>query len=260
MLQALEKLKDLHGDLKLGNIMMVNFLGKPEQFKLIDFGLEVQLRNQESLYGYLQTSYYRAPEMIPWLHYRGTRGCEANVAISQMQTEERHWDFDDDCEFKIFNAIKEADGERANIAVSLEMLSSNAVLGNIMMVNFLGKHEQFKLIDFGLEVQLRNQESLYGYLKTSYYRAQEMIVSLPIAKSIDMKSLGCTIGELAVVRPMWQVLECKQRGSKSNLAVKILKYDIGDFDMDDCEFKIFNAIKEADGERANIAVSLEMFK
>ncbi|KAL7671418.1 hypothetical protein ACOME3_006316 [Neoechinorhynchus agilis] len=142
----------------------------------------------------------------------------------------------------------------------LKDLHGDLKLGNIMMANCLGKPEQFKLIDFGLEVQLRNQESLYGYLQTSYYRAPEMIVSLPIAKSIDMKSLGSTIGELAVVRPMWQVLKCKQRGSKSNLAVKILKNAIGDFDMDDCEFKMFNAIKEADGERANIAVSLEMFK
>ncbi|KAL7671420.1 hypothetical protein ACOME3_006318 [Neoechinorhynchus agilis] len=141
----------------------------------------------------------------------------------------------------------------------LKDLHGDLKLGNIMMVNFLGKPEQFKLIDFGLEVQLRNQESL---MDTSKHRTIELrvIVSLPIAKSIDMKSLGCTIGELAVVRPMWKVLKCKQRGSKSNLAVKILKNAIGDFDMDDCEFKMFNAIKEADGERANIAVSLEIFK
>ncbi|KAL7671628.1 hypothetical protein ACOME3_006519 [Neoechinorhynchus agilis] len=85
----------------------------------------------------------------------------------------------------------------------LNIVHEDLKLGNIMMANCLGKPEQFKLIDFGLEVQLRNQESLYGYLQTSYYRAPEMIVSLPIAKSIDMKSLGCTIGELAVGRPMF---------------------------------------------------------
>ncbi|KAL7671421.1 hypothetical protein ACOME3_006319 [Neoechinorhynchus agilis] len=127
----------------------------------------------------------------------------------------------------------------------LKDLHADLKLGNIMMVNCLGKPEQFKLIDFGLEVQLRNQESLYGYLQTSYYRAPEMIVGLPIAKSIDMKSLGSTIGTF---------------GCEANVAIKILKNAIGDFDMDDCEFKMFNAIKEADGERANIAVSLEMFK
>ncbi|KAL7671703.1 hypothetical protein ACOME3_006607 [Neoechinorhynchus agilis] len=162
----------------------------------------------------------------------------------------------DDCEVKMFKALKEADGKQANIAVPLEMfkycghqciilehyemdlsvfvnkfgpMQMNHLLslacqmlqalaklkelnivhgdlkpGNIMMVNCLDKREQFKLIDFGLVVQLRNQESLYGYLQTSYYRAPEMIVGLPIAKSIDtMWSLGCSIGELAIGRPIF---------------------------------------------------------
>ncbi|KAL7674231.1 hypothetical protein ACOME3_000510 [Neoechinorhynchus agilis] len=74
---------------------------------------------------------------------------------------------------------------------------------SIMMVSCLSKSEQFKLINFGHAVQLRNQESLYGYFQTSYYRASELIVDLPTAKSIDMWSLGCTIGELAVSRPMF---------------------------------------------------------
>ncbi|KAL7667350.1 hypothetical protein ACOME3_010834, partial [Neoechinorhynchus agilis] len=68
------------------------------------------------------------------------------------------------------------------------------------------------------------------------------------------------LGDLIGEGSFGQVLKCKQKGSKSNLAVKILKNAIGDFDMDDCEVKMFKALKEADGERANIAVPLEMFK
>ncbi|KAL7674238.1 hypothetical protein ACOME3_000517 [Neoechinorhynchus agilis] len=141
----------------------------------------------------------------------------------------------DDCEVKMFKTIKEAEVERANITVPLEMfkhcchqfiipehyeMDLNVPVNTFgaMQINrlfyLIGKmlrkleklkdlnivHGDFKPISI---MMLRNQESLYGYLQTSYYRASELIVDLPTAKSIDMWSLGCTIGELAVSRPIF---------------------------------------------------------
>ncbi|KAL7672462.1 hypothetical protein ACOME3_007346 [Neoechinorhynchus agilis] len=70
--------------------------------------------------------------------------------------------------------------------------------GNILMVNMDNSNSWIWVLPYNYETN-----SLYGYLQTSYYRAPEMIVGLPIAKSIVMWGVGYTIGEIAVGRPMF---------------------------------------------------------
>ncbi|KAL7677080.1 hypothetical protein ACOME3_003327 [Neoechinorhynchus agilis] len=48
-----------------------------------------------------------------------------------------------------------------------------------------------------------NTSRLPDTTRLRFQTPPEMILGLPIAKSIDMRSLGCTIGELAVGRPMF---------------------------------------------------------
>nr|XP_023012022.1 probable serine/threonine-protein kinase dyrk1 [Leptinotarsa decemlineata] len=74
LLTALLKLKQLgiiHTDLKPDNIMLVDPVGLPNRIKVIDFGSSLYT-NEENGIAYIQTRFYRAPEVILGLPF-----CEA---------------------------------------------------------------------------------------------------------------------------------------------------------------------------------------
>uniref|UniRef100_A0AC35TU69 Protein kinase domain-containing protein n=1 Tax=Rhabditophanes sp. KR3021 TaxID=114890 RepID=A0AC35TU69_9BILA len=77
VLTALMKLKQLgliHADLKPENIMFVDSIGQPLRIKVIDFG-SASYRSKAIANTYLQSRYYRAPEIILGLHFNESIDC-----------------------------------------------------------------------------------------------------------------------------------------------------------------------------------------
>eukprot|EP00754_Rhynchopus_humris_P002411 Rhum_TRINITY_DN11336_c0_g2::Rhum_TRINITY_DN11336_c0_g2_i1::g.44027::m.44027/K18669/DYRK2_3_4; dual specificity tyrosine-phosphorylation-regulated kinase 2/3/4 len=58
-----------------------------------------------------------------------------------------------------------------------------------------------KLIDFGSSCF--ENERLYTYMQSRFYRAPEVILGIPYGRPIDMWSLGCTLAELATGQPLF---------------------------------------------------------
>eukprot|EP00756_Hemistasia_phaeocysticola_P032532 Hpha_TRINITY_DN16412_c0_g1::TRINITY_DN16412_c0_g1_i1::g.158874::m.158874/K18669/DYRK2_3_4; dual specificity tyrosine-phosphorylation-regulated kinase 2/3/4 len=60
---------------------------------------------------------------------------------------------------------------------------------------------QIKLIDFGSSCF--EDERLYSYMQSRFYRAPEVILGIPYARPIDMWSFGCIMCELATGYPIF---------------------------------------------------------
>ena len=58
-----------------------------------------------------------------------------------------------------------------------------------------------KLIDFGSSCF--ENERLYTYMQSRFYRAPEVILGIPYGRPIDMWSFGCTMAELATGYPLF---------------------------------------------------------
>ena len=66
-LKILEKNKIIHADIKPENILIKNFDGEKISVVLIDFGSATYINNY--IHTYIQSRYYRAPEIILGLNY-----------------------------------------------------------------------------------------------------------------------------------------------------------------------------------------------
>ncbi|XP_065185331.1 homeodomain-interacting protein kinase 2-like [Sycon ciliatum] len=73
---------------------------------------------------------------------------------------------------------------------------------NIMLVDQDRLPYRIKVIDFGSALHSSKAVSS-TYLQSRYYRAPEVILSLPFAESIDVWSLGCVIAELFLGWPLF---------------------------------------------------------
>ena len=70
--------------------------------------------------------------------------------------------------------------------------------------NILIKHKNktgIKIIDVGSGCY--QQEQIYTYIQSRFYRAPEVIIGIPYTCAIDMWSLGCIICELCIGYPMF---------------------------------------------------------
>jgi serine/threonine protein kinase len=61
---------------------------------------------------------------------------------------------------------------------------------------------KLKLIDLGLA--RHNNEYVYTYMQSRYYRAPEVILELEgLTQAIDMWSVGCTLAEMYISLPLF---------------------------------------------------------
>jgi dual specificity tyrosine-phosphorylation-regulated kinase 2/3/4 len=58
-----------------------------------------------------------------------------------------------------------------------------------------------KMIDFGSSCF--EQETLYTYIQSRYYRAPEITLGLPYSHQIDIWSAGCILAELTTGVPLF---------------------------------------------------------
>lgn len=92
------------------------------------------------------------------------------------------------------------------ILLGLKFLRKNRVIhadlkpDNIMVVD--SKQSLLKLIDF--DSACLGDNKIFTYIQTRYYRAPEIILSLPYDCAIDMWSFGCIIVELLTGSPLFQ--------------------------------------------------------
>ncbi len=92
-----------------------------------------------------------------------------------------------------------------SILKCLDGLSKNKIIHcDIKPENILLKqqgHSGIKVIDFGSSC-FENQ-TIYSYIQSRYYRAPEVILGMKYGMPIDMWSLGCVIAELLTGRPIF---------------------------------------------------------
>lgn len=62
-------------------------------------------------------------------------------------------------------------------------------------------HHILQLIDFGSSCF--NDQQMYTYIQSRFYRAPEVILGLPYSSAIDMWSLACLIAELSTGQPLF---------------------------------------------------------
>jgi dual specificity tyrosine-phosphorylation-regulated kinase 2/3/4 len=70
---------------------------------------------------------------------------------------------------------------------------------NILLVN--SKRTNIKLIDLGSACY--EEQKLYSYIQSRFYRAPEVILGVPYSMAIDVWSLGCVIVELYLGIPLF---------------------------------------------------------
>ena len=91
------------------------------------------------------------------------------------------------------------------ILVSLQFLHSlNIIHCDLKPENILLKQPNrsaVKVIDFGSSCL--EDERLYTYIQSRFYRAPEVILGLPYSTAIDMWSLGCILAELYTGYPIF---------------------------------------------------------
>ena len=91
------------------------------------------------------------------------------------------------------------------ILVSLQYTHSlNIVHCDLKPENILLKHRDkcgIKIIDFGSGCL--EDEKIYTYIQSRFYRAPEVMLGIPYTYSIDMWSLGCILAELYIGYPIF---------------------------------------------------------
>ena len=91
------------------------------------------------------------------------------------------------------------------ILVSLRALRKLKVIHcDLKPENILLKQQHksgIKLIDFGSSCF--DEERVYTYIQSRFYRAPEIILGIPYTSAIDMWSLGCILAELATGTPLF---------------------------------------------------------
>jgi dual specificity tyrosine-phosphorylation-regulated kinase 2/3/4 len=70
---------------------------------------------------------------------------------------------------------------------------------NIMLVS--EKSANLKVIDFG--TSCFENEKIYNYIQSRFYRSPEIILGIPYSTSIDMWSLGCIVSEFFTGTPLF---------------------------------------------------------
>lgn len=68
----------------------------------------------------------------------------------------------------------------------------------------IGNSGVVKLIDFGLAREIRSRPPYTDYVSTRWYRAPECLLRSTLYNSpVDIFAIGCIIGELYLMRPMF---------------------------------------------------------
>ncbi|KAJ8336192.1 hypothetical protein SKAU_G00395350 [Synaphobranchus kaupii] len=77
-------------------------------------------------------------------------------------------------------------------------------MDNVMLVNQRRQPFRVKLIDFGCSYTVDELSSIWTpYLQPRFVRAPEVILGLPCTVKVDMWSLGCVMGEMALGRSLF---------------------------------------------------------
>ncbi|CAI8024167.1 Homeodomain-interacting protein kinase 2 [Geodia barretti] len=84
----------------------------------------------------------------------------------------------------------------------LGLVHSDIKPENIMLVDQARWPYRVKVIDFGSATSV-SAGNATSYLQSRYYRAPEVILSLPYTEAIDMWSLGCVLAELYLGWPLF---------------------------------------------------------
>eukprot|EP00658_Telonema_sp_P-2_P042653 TRINITY_DN30645_c0_g1_i1.p1 TRINITY_DN30645_c0_g1~~TRINITY_DN30645_c0_g1_i1.p1 ORF type:complete len:369 (-),score=70.13 TRINITY_DN30645_c0_g1_i1:231-1337(-) len=93
----------------------------------------------------------------------------------------------------------------AQLLVALSfMWQEHVVHCDLKPENILLRHENktsIKVIDFGSSCF--DNERVYSYIQSRFYRAPEVILGVPYGRKIDMWSLGCVICEMQIGYPIF---------------------------------------------------------